>query len=72
MSDAGRFVIVPNDLRELIEHKRDAALLEAPGAAVDREAFYAQLLAFYDENGYVPDFCLQKKRYKEEPEEESA
>jgi hypothetical protein len=28
---------------------------------VDREVFYDNLLCFYDDNGYVPEFVLARK-----------
>ncbi len=51
-------VIVPNDLRDAIYAKIDAALEEAPDAAPDREVFYDQLLSHYNEHGVVADFTL--------------
>ena len=56
-----RIVIVPNSLRDRINAALDVALADAPDATPDdREALYHQLLAFYDQNGYVPDFTVAK------------
>ena len=55
-----KMVIVPESLRLIIEAKLDAQIALCPGAAVDRAELYSKLLAFYDENGYVPNFSLQK------------
>lgn len=54
-------VIVPDWLREAIYAKIDKALIECPDAAVDRELFYQQLLAHFNEHGEIPDFNLEKK-----------
>lgn len=55
-----RIVVVPNDLRDAINAKLDAALAECPEAAPDREHFYDTLLNYYDEHGSLPDFHLAK------------
>ncbi|HXI85335.1 MAG TPA: hypothetical protein VNL17_14735 [Verrucomicrobiae bacterium] len=55
-----KIVIVPNELRDAINAHLDAAIARAPGAEMDREYFYSVLLAFFDENGYLPDFTLEK------------
>jgi hypothetical protein len=54
------FVIVPEALRQAINDALDAALAACPDAARDRDHLYAQLLAFYDEHGYLPSFALAK------------
>jgi len=51
-------VIVPNDLRDAIYAKVDAALEEVPEATPDREVFYDQLLSHFNQHGVVPDFTL--------------
>ena len=50
--------VVPNDLRDTIYAKVDAALEEAPEATPDREVFYDQLLSYFNQHGVVPDFTL--------------
>lgn len=56
------FVIVPDSLREAINAKLDVALATEPAAeAHDRECLYNQLLAFFDEHGYLPDFTVRKR-----------
>ena len=52
------FLIVPDSLREAIDAKLDAALALVPDAAMDREHLYHELLAFFDEHGYLPDFTI--------------
>lgn len=54
-------VIVPNELARKIDSALDLAFLGAPEAAVDRAYFYNELLCFYDEHGYVPEFSLTRK-----------
>ena len=54
-------VIVPNALRDEINKKLDAAIAGCPGAEQDRAEIYQQMLVFYDEHGYVPDFVLTLK-----------
>jgi hypothetical protein len=56
-----RMVIVPNELAAAIYAKIDAALVDCPDAAPDREAFYGQLLDYFDEHGVIPAFSLVKK-----------
>lgn len=60
-------VIVPNELRDQIYAKIDAALIDAPEAAADRDHYYQELLAFFNENGYIPDFSLVQTSPKEQP-----
>ena len=55
------FYVVPNELRDAINANIDAALVDCPDAAADREIFYAQLLEYFNEHGVVPTFTLQKK-----------
>lgn len=55
------FVIVPESLSQAINAKLDAAFVNAPDAAKDRDEFYRQLVTFFNENGYVPDFSLEPK-----------
>ena len=54
-------VIVPDALREAIYSAIDSAIAKHSGAALDRELFYEQLLSFFDEHGYLPDFDLERK-----------
>lgn len=53
-----RIVVVPDTLHAEINRALDAALSKAPGAEPDRELFYEQLLAFFDEHGVLPEFSL--------------
>jgi len=55
------FVIVPNELSNAIYAKIDAAIADCPDASKDREAFFQQLLDYYNDNGVIPDFSLVKK-----------
>lgn len=54
-------VIVPDVLRDAINAKLDAALLEHPDAAVDRDIYYHTLLRYFDEHGEIPEFSLVRK-----------
>jgi hypothetical protein len=54
-------VIVPNDLRDTINAKLDAAFLKCPDAEKDRDVLYQQLLDYFDDMGVIPDFELGKK-----------
>lgn len=54
-------VVVPNELRDAINAKLDAAIVEQPGAAADREYLYNCLLGFYAEYGCLPEFELAKR-----------
>jgi hypothetical protein len=54
------FLIVPDSLRHAIDAKLDAALKEVPDAARDRDHLFRQLLLFFDEHGYLPEFTLGK------------
>ena len=56
-----RLIIVPNALRDAIYERIDAAIVEHPDAASEREDYYQQVLAYYDEHGYVPEFSLRKR-----------
>ena len=55
------FLIVPTAISSAINAKLDAAFQECPEAKEDRRVLYEQLLDFYDEHGYVPNFELEKK-----------
>ncbi len=54
------FVIVPDSLSNAINEKLDNAFLGVQDAAKDRDYLYRELLSFYDEHGYLPDFSLVK------------
>ena len=56
-----RLVIVPIALSNAIYKAIDEQLTIHPEAMADREVFYDNLLCFYDDNGYVPEFVLAKK-----------
>lgn len=58
-------VIVPNTLRDSINRVLDAALAECPGAALDRELFFDELLNYFNEYGVVPEFSFAKRDDKE-------
>ena len=53
--------IIPNELRNAINKKLDAAIKEVPEAEKDRGELYHQLLCYFDEHGIIPDFKLIKK-----------
>ena len=54
-------VIVPNSLSAAINRALDAAIAECPEAAPDRELFYVDLLAYFNEYGEIPDCSLAKR-----------
>lgn len=54
-------VIVPNSLRDAINAKLDAAFVECPDAATDRDELYQKLLEYFDKHGSLPGFSLVKK-----------
>lgn len=54
-------VIVPNELRDAIYEKVDAAIVEQPAAKQDREYFYEVLLNYFNEHGVIPDFTLKAR-----------
>jgi hypothetical protein len=54
------FLVVPDSLRHAIDEKLDAALKEAPEAARDRDHLFRQLLSFFNDHGYLPEFSLAK------------
>lgn len=55
-----RTVIVPNELHNAINAKLTEAFADHPDAEQDRNFLYHELLAFFDEHGYLPDFSLAK------------
>ena len=60
MSD--RWVIVPNKLRDEINAQLDKALEGMDEEAVaGRSEYFAQLLAFFDDHGRLPDFEIAKR-----------
>jgi hypothetical protein len=54
-------VIVPNALRDAINAKLDVVFKDTPEAEKDRDYLYNQIILFYNEKGYIPDFSLSKK-----------
>lgn len=54
-------VVVPNSLHEAIHRKIDEAVAVQPDAEPGREEFYSQLLTFFADNGYLPEFHLSRK-----------
>lgn len=53
-------MIVPNELRDEINSRLDAAIAEHPEAEKDRDELESMLLGYYDEHGIIPDFSLRK------------
>lgn len=54
-------VIVPNELRDAINAKLDKAIAECPGAEIDRQELFRQLLTYYNDHGVIPDFSVKPK-----------
>lgn len=63
-SDGIKMVVIPDALGRAIDAALDKALAETPEASPDRPYFYNELLCFYDEHGYVPEFSLVQKEGK--------
>lgn len=53
-------VIVPDSLKNTINEKLDAAYLDAPDAAIDRDIHYHSLLNYFNEYGEIPEFSIVK------------
>lgn len=61
-------VIVPDALSHAINAKLDEALAKMPDAATEREALYHQLLSFFNDYGFLPEFTIVKEpEVTEEP-----
>jgi len=57
--------IVPTDLANAIKNKLAVAIQNYPEISEEaREALYHQLLDYYDNNGVIPDFVVEKKEEK--------
>ena len=58
------FLVVPNALSEAIQAKISTAIAASDDpteAEKGREMFYEELLRFYDDHGYIPEFSLTKQ-----------
>ena len=56
-------VIVPNHVRDAINTALDKALANMPPEAQqDREHYYRELLAYFNEHGTIPDFQIEKTK----------
>ncbi len=55
-----RVVVVFNELRDELYRRIDKELERCPGALPDRQIFYDNLLAYYDEHGVIPEFTLEE------------
>lgn len=56
-----KIVILPNYIRDAINAKLDAAYIEFPEAAIDREYHYHLLLEHFDQHGEIADLKLTRK-----------
>lgn len=55
-------VVVPNEVRDAINVKLDAALAKWPNIGPrEREVLFREILAIYDEQGTVPEFDIVKQ-----------
>lgn len=52
-------VIVPNYVRDAINAKLDDAIAACPAAASEREAFFHELLVYFNEHGVLPNITIQ-------------
>lgn len=55
-----RCVVVPNHLSDAIYKVVDAQLRVNPQFEKYREDIYKDILDFYDKNGVIPDFTIEK------------
>lgn len=56
-----RLVVVPDSLRNDINDKLESAYQDCPDARADHEALYADMLAYFDEHGGIPDITLKRR-----------
>ena len=63
------FLIVPNDLRDAIHEKMAAGFLARPEpfwpSSKAWNDLYHDLLRFFDEHGYIPEFVIMKKHERD-------
>ena len=53
------FVVVPNELHDLIHARIVSALVGRPCTDTDRETLYSELLNYFNVHGLLPDFSLK-------------
>ena len=56
-----KLVIVPTSLSNAINLRLDAAYRLVPQAAIDRELHFQTMLNYFDENGFLPEFILERR-----------
>lgn len=54
-------VIVPDALHENINKALDAEIAKWPDAEKDRDALHQQLVTFFHQYGYLPEFSLEPR-----------
>ena len=54
-------VIVPDSLHNAINEKLNAQFLIVPDAEQYREHLYNEVLQYFNDNGTLPDFTLERK-----------
>ena len=53
-------VVVPNELHDCIRAAIVGALNGRPCSDDDREILYRQILSYFNEHGFIPDFSLKE------------
>lgn len=59
--DTPGFVIVPDTLHDNIHKALDAEIAKWPDAEKDRELLFQQILTFFHQYGYLPEFSLEPR-----------
>ena len=54
-------VVVPNTLHENVTAALDAEIAKWPEAEKDREALHGQIISFFHQYGYLPEFTLEPR-----------
>jgi hypothetical protein len=54
------FIVVPDALYNAIHKRLDEEFQKFPDAEKDRDHLYHQILEFFSEHGFLPEFTLEK------------
>lgn len=55
------FVIVPDTLHDRVTAALDAEIAKWPDAEKDRDVLHQQIITFFHQHGYVPEFSLEPR-----------
>lgn len=61
LDEVTRIVIIPVQLEKGINEALAKAFENCPAAAKDKDQLFQQLLHFFDQYGYIPEFEVEKK-----------